>query len=613
MKVQTSTVRFNRRALAFCALVVCGTFFNVSAARAEEPKQPSPLSTEQERIAAQFRRFEDVILRMSELTAATDPRRAALLRKAVARSKELRLSGRLEELPALLNEDLGGAVSRQKDIHADLNQLLAILLSEQRDARLKSEQERLKEQIRQIKELINEERRLQSDTARDVDANRLAKEQAKTAEKTGKLADEMKKHEDASRAPDTENPDSNSKPGDASESEDSPSKEGESKDGAKNASENSENPSQSDQKQDDSKEGKREDKQNKENADGEKSDKPSDKQSEDRNAKEENSEESKDAKSPRQGKPSEGKPSQRPSKEQQQGSDSSEQSQSEESESQESPKNQERSTAQRVRAAQKRMQQAQQKLEKAEKEGVTDEQEQAIRELEQAKAELEEILRQLREEEMQRTLEMLEARFRKMLEMQNQVYAGTRRINDVPQAQRTRAEEVESSRLSRNESMIVIEAEKALALLREDGTAVAMPEALDQLVDDMNQIVARLAEANVGDVTIALEEDAIAALEEMIEAVQEAKRDLEKKQQQQGQMQDGTPGDPALIEKLAELRMIRSLQMRVNKRTQRYTEIVKEEEGQAVEPDLLEALRRLAEREDRIFQATRDLAEGKTE
>ena len=55
-------------------------------------------------------------------------------------------------------------------------------------------------------------------------------------------------------------------------------------------------------------------------------------------------------------------------------------------------------------------------LEEAKRKDAAEEQQEAIRELEQAKAELEKILRQLREEELERMLVMLEARFRKMLD-----------------------------------------------------------------------------------------------------------------------------------------------------------------------------------------------------
>jgi hypothetical protein len=60
---------------------------------------------------------------------------------------------------------------------------------------------------------------------------------------------------------------------------------------------------------------------------------------------------------------------------------------------------------------------------------------------------------------------------------------------------------------------------------------------------------------------------------------------------------------------LAELKMIRALQMRVNRRTERYAKLV--DGQQADHADLLDALRRLAERQYRIFRITRDLERGK--
>src|SRR5690606_15032392 len=139
----------------------------------------------------------------------------------------------------------------------------------------------------------------------------------------------------------------------------------------------------------------------------------------------------------------------------------------------------------------------------------------------QAKAELERILRQLREEEVQRTLAQLEGRFRRMLDMQIEDYEATLRLDRVPAAQRGRNDEIEASRLSRKESAIVLEAEKALTLLREEGTAVAMTEAVLQMYEDMQQVVIRLGQAKVDARTQGIEEDIMAALEEMIAALQQ--------------------------------------------------------------------------------------------
>ena len=66
----------------------------------------------------------------------------------------------------------------------------------------------------------------------------------------------------------------------------------------------------------------------------------------------------------------------------------------------------------------------------------------------------------------------------------------------------------------------------------------------------------------------------------------------------------------ALVDKLSELKMIRSLQMRINKRTQLYGEMVKGE--QAETPELLKALDGLADRQQRVYKATADLHKAVT-
>ena len=205
---------------------------------------------------------------------------------------------------------------------------------------------------------------------------------------------------------------------------------------------------------------------------------------------------------------------------------------------------------------------------------------------------------------------MLEARFRKMLQMQQEVYEGTLRLDGVPAAERTHNHEIESSRLSNKESQIVVEVDKASLLLREDGSAVAFPEAVDQLRDDMQQVVARLAQAKVGKITQGIEEDIIAALKEMVEALKKAQRDLDNKPSK-GKGMPGQPQEPPLVDLLAELRMIRALQMRVNTRTTRYSKLIEGE--QADNAELVDALRRLAEREQRIHRVTRDLQMGKNQ
>src|SRR4029078_9505687 len=96
-----------------------------------------------------------------------------------------------------------------------------------------------------------------------------------------------------------------------------------------------------------------------------------------------------------------------------------------------------------------------------------------------------------------------------LLESQAAVDDGTVRLDKVPEAQRTHDHEIESARLSRQESQIVDEVRKALLLLHEDGSSVAFPEAIEQMRDDMRQVTERLAVLKVEKVTQGLEKDII--------------------------------------------------------------------------------------------------------
>jgi hypothetical protein len=131
--------------------------------------------------------------------------------------------------------------------------------------------------------------------------------------------------------------------------------------------------------------------------------------------------------------------------------------------------------------------------------------------------------------------------------------------------------------------------------------------------EDMQSVAERLADAKVDDLTIGAEEDIIAALEELIEALQLAQQDLEQQQQRQQQQQQQEQEQP-LVDQIAELKMIKSLQERVNKRTVRYSRLLEDDQdpvGQAESTDLVDALRKLSERQQDVFRITRDIVLGK--
>ena len=73
------------------------------------------------------------------------------------------------------------------------------------------------------------------------------------------------------------------------------------------------------------------------------------------------------------------------------------------------------------------------------------------------------------------------------------------------------------------------------------------------------------------------------------------------------------PGMQPLIDQLAELRLIRTLQLRVNKRTDTLSKMLTDPTdpvGQAGEQDLVDQLKELSKRQESIEQVTRNVAQG---
>jgi hypothetical protein len=543
---------------------------------AETPATGDDLSIEQARLADRFERLETVWGRLAELSSSSDPKRAKLLREAIAKSREQDLPHRFESIVSLLeNERLAAAANKQTDLQNELDGLLTLLLTADRDQQVDSEHRRVKKYLQEVERLIRLQKDVKARTEGGDDAHRLAKDQQEIAGNAGKLGDSIgdAEHHDAKRAKDSEKPTQDDKPKGAE------AKDGSPKEGGKPGGE-SKPSTQSPSGQPPPDSG---------NSPPSDSAQPSDS-------------------TPSPGKPSSGKsspgqsspgkPTESPDGESQQNQPTAEDQPTDRA-------------AKQIKSAAERMQAAKEQLDKAQREGATEEQRKAVQALEQAKAELERVLRQLREEEMERTLTMLAARFKKILESQIRVHDGTVRLDHVAEANRGHDDEIESARLSREETLIAHEAEKALLLLREEGSSVAFPETVSLMHEDMQQVATRLGDFKVGTLTQGLEQDIIEALEETIAALQQAINNLDKKKSPPGQSQAGEPNDPPLVEKLAELKMIRSLQMRINRRTQRYGELIEGE--QADKPELVEALSRLADRQQRVVQATSDLAQGRND
>jgi hypothetical protein len=149
-----------------------------------------------------------------------------------------------------------------------------------------------------------------------------------------------------------------------------------------------------------------------------------------------------------------------------------------------------------------------------------------------------------------------------------------------------------------------------LNLLKEEGSSVAFPEAVEQMRDNMRVVTGRLERSDTGETTQLIEQMIVEGLEEMLLAVQ---KEMEKGRQQKGQPQKGGGGggeqSRELVEKLQELKMIRSLQNQVNRLTRQIG--IQVDGEQATDPETIKLTEDLARRQRRIQEATYDLSKGK--
>jgi hypothetical protein len=109
--------------------------------------------------------------------------------------------------------------------------------------------------------------------------------------------------------------------------------------------------------------------------------------------------------------------------------------------------------------------------------------------------------------------------------------------------------------------------------------------------------------------------DIVTGLEEMLAAVERARQQAQDEEQPQGpgMGRPPQPGEEPLVDALAELKMLRTLQVRVNARTRRLSQVLDDAVDPTAAPELRAVLGRLAERQRAIEQAARDIVKGVTE
>lgn len=641
----------------------------VTAPATESAEADANLAASQEAIAMRYRRFEGALQQLSEYLRKTDPARAELLVRAIGKSKEGRVADQFQSLTDLLKKDqLGDAIEQQETLVAEMKTLLELLMSEARRDEIELEKKRIQNLIKEVTKLIGQETDARAETERGGKNTELTEKQQKIANSTKGLVESVEKHDASRKAGKNEPKSSDQKDSKSKEDPANPKDQNSDDKGDPETPSDDQKPSQSDGNSDAQKKSDgNQNKKNSESKDGKpkdfkqkddqgKSKNPQDEQKppSDKDSKDEKGADSKDAdpaekksdsgskdqqdqKSPdgkkpssnqkqhgkpkdgkqKDGKPQKGQPQE--GEEQQQSPDQKSEDQDQQDSDSQDEQDKKNSTErtpgrEEIKRAMREMNRAIEELKKKNNKGASDKQDRAIAQLLKAKEKLEEILLQKREEERELVLAQLETRFRDMLVKQEVIFNSTVAIGAVTADDRTDRHRTQSVNLARDEFDIAMLADKALMLLKEEGSSIAFPEAVEQIRDDMQTIAKRLERVDVGEITQSIERDTIESLKEVIEAMQrEIEKLKDKKQQSQspGEQKQQQQQQQQGQQKIAEMKMLRSLQFRVNRRTKQLGRLVDGE--QALDADVLNQLRQLSDRQAKVQKATYDLATGKNQ
>ncbi len=563
-------------------------------AQSAEPVTPKSLRDDQLSVSGRYARFERMLTQMADILGSQDPERADLLRRAIGKGREGRIKEEIENVVALIESgSIGNASEKQAEVIKNLEALLNLLQSEDRRSAVERERDRLNGLLKDVRSVLAEQRAARTATQNSPAPSSAAPGQKKALSETEKLLESMREHD--------EKESQDEKTEDSKDGEGKDAKDGdESKEGSKNGKEAE--PGENDPNDEKSEDGKQnpEDsdpkKSEEEQGDSKKSGKPS-KESPNSDKPSPSGEKSQsDEESEGKGKPSDQKSSGQKSNGKQSGN-------------QKADKNEQKQTPGRdqLEKARQEMESALENLKEQEREEALKNENSAIEELHEAAEELEAMLRQLREEEKEMMLASLEARFQRMLLAETEIHEGTIGVAATPQKDWLDLNYSRCRELSQQQSELTQQCAQTVNLLREDGTSVAIVIAVEDIEADMSSVGGWMQEYKVGELTQSVQKDILDSLKQLIETTQKEMQEMKEQQKQQEQQKDPSQEKPGLVELMAEIRILRSLQLQVNRRTKQVDGLLPTATSDDL-PALRKQLHDLAIRQNRLIESAKELA-----
>ncbi len=168
-----------------------------------------------------------------------------------------------------------------------------------------------------------------------------------------------------------------------------------------------------------------------------------------------------------------------------------------------------------------------------------------------------------------------------------------------------RAELVKLTELSRSEGRLSDDVKVVLDMLIKDGSTVVFPEALKQVQSDLQEVQKLLSENRADELTQAMQEDIERSLQDMIDAIRKELTNRRRQQGASGSGGGGGGGGGPLVPPLAELKLLRLMQLQIERRTESLNKQVADKTINDTESARQHRL--LAEKQKNVTKMTNDI------
>jgi hypothetical protein len=159
----------------------------------------------------------------------------------------------------------------------------------------------------------------------------------------------------------------------------------------------------------------------------------------------------------------------------------------------------------------------------------------------------------------------------RQIHLRNEIVKLDKKIKSNDDAKPSRADEKTADGLADQQQESVRLADQVIEILTREQSAVAFTEVVRIVRDDMKSLEIRLRKTNVGNVTMAYDNDIIETLQDMVDAL---KKSPKEEKQRPKEAKPGGPDTPQAQKPLGaiqELKLIRAMQIHINRRIEMYS------------------------------------------